>query len=147
MRIQLVTGGRKLGNTVARATVLTKLLSCPTPDVVIHGAYGWDASNLEEHSTSTLSGVDAVADEWALRVGAQVWRIPALWVRGRKAETERDGAMVDMLVAMRRVGHDIAPPLAFLGGAGTWSCIACCQRFGFEPLVHSWGQGGWTVRA
>lgn len=121
----LVTGGRDFADRAKVFATLDMIHRMRFIDVVIHGACGVDFDD-EDWTPERMKGADRWAHEWALEHGVEVLARPAQWRRlGPKAGPIRNGEMV----ALKPGGA-----VAFSGGKGTESCVACCEAAGVKVM-------------
>lgn len=99
-------------------------LSCPDRDMlVIHG----DAD-----------GADRLAGNHFTRAGLRVIPVPAQWKRdGKSAGPIRNAHMLDMLLALRACGYEVAV-YAFPGpeSKGTWDMVRRANVANVPVFVH-----------
>lgn len=111
----LVTGGRDFADRAKVFATLDRIDKARGIDVLIHGG---------------CRGADTLADEWAKarNVMREPYPVPDwVWVAlGDAAGPKRNALMVSMGKPDGAV--------AFAGGNGTASCVACCETAGVKVM-------------
>lgn len=125
--IVVVTGGRHY----PFKHVVDRTLDGLPITTLIHGACGWSADSPKQMRQYDLEGADKLADDWALRRGVLVLRVPASWARyNRMAGPMRNAEMMSMR-------PDAV--VAFPGGRGTRNAVREARMRGIPVIVVEGG--------